>query len=226
MKKIILFYLISTSIAIAQDCKTFAYFKNGSEFEMSNFDQKQKLISKSKSKVVDIKNAVSATEAKVETKSFNAKGKEQFSSYITFKCNSQGISMSMKNMMNAEQMAGFKDMEMKIEETFIEYPRDMKVGAKLKDGNFKAEIFTGAMKIMTMNLSVSERQIVAKEDITTSFGNISCYKLTYKGNMKTIVGMSFEVTEWYSPLYGIVKTETLRNGKSMGYSLLTNAVIK
>ena len=173
------------------------------------------------STVTDVKNAGNTTEASMDTKTINAKGKEQFSAKATVKCAGNSLSVSMKNMMNSEQMAGMKDMEMKVDETYLDYPANMKVGSNLKDGNFKADFYNGGMKLMSMNLTVSDRKVVAQEDIETPAGKFNCYKLTYKGSMKTIVNMSYDVAEWFSPKYGVVKSETYRNGKSMGYSILT-----
>jgi hypothetical protein len=223
VKRVILLILVSYSLSKAQTCSTNNYFKKGAEFEVTNFDNKNKVISKSKSRVLDIKSSGNTTEANVETKSFNAKGKEQMGTNVIVKCNNNSISMSMKGLINAEQMAGLKDMEMKIDETYLDYPSSLNIGNNLKDGNFKADMYTGGTKLMTMNLSVSDRKVVAKEEIETTAGKIACYKINYKGNIKTIVSMTYDVSEWYSPKYGVVKTETYKNGKSMGYSILTNS---
>ncbi len=220
----ILFFLVIFSAA-GQKCDTYSFLKKGTEIEMSNYNAKGKLVSISKSKVLEINNLGGKTEAKVEAKSLNEKGKETFSTNLNVLCSGDKVSFSMKNMMGSDQMAGMKDMEMKVDETMLDYPSNFTVGNTLKDGNFKAEMYTGGMKIMTMNFNITNRKVVGQENVTTPAGEFNCYKITYSGNIKTIVNMNFDATEWYSPKLGLVKSETTRNGKSMGYSILsqTNA---
>lgn len=217
----ILFIFSILFSANAQTCDTYSFLKKGTEIEMTSYDAKGKVVSKNRSKVLDVSNVAGNTEAKVEAKNLTEKGKETFSTNVNVLCSGDKVSFSMKNMMGSDQMAGMKNMEMKIDETLLDYPKNISVGKTLKDGSFKADMYSGGMKLMTMNFNITNRKVVAEENITTPAGAFNCYKITYSGNIKTIVNMNFDVTEWYSPKIGLVKSETMRNGKSMGYTLLT-----
>lgn len=222
MLRLFLFLFLSTSIITkAQNCENFGFFKKGAEIEMTSFDSKGRMVSKGKSKVIDIVNVSEGKEAKVETKTYNEKGKEQFAGNANVVCAGNRVSFSMKNMVAGDQMAAMKNMEMKIDETMLDYPNNISIGSSLKDGSFKAEMYSGGMKLMTLNYNITNRKVIGEEDLATPAGNFKCYKITYSGQMKSVVSTSFDVTEWYSPKMGLVKTETSRNGKSMGYTIIT-----
>jgi hypothetical protein len=216
-----LILFLSYYTGTAQTCNTFGFLKKGAEIEMTNFDAKGKVTSKAKSTVLDVVNKGSDVEAKVETKSVNEKGKELMSGSVSVVCHGSYVSFSMKNMMSGDQTSMMKNMEVKVDETMLDYPNNISVGNTLKDGNFKADMFSGGMKLMTMNFNITNRKVVAEENLTTPAGTFNCYKITYTGNMKTIVNMNFDATEWYSPKIGLVKSETTRNGKLMGSTMLT-----
>lgn len=221
--RIPIFILFFTSTLFGQTCDSFGFMKKGTQIEMSSFDSKGKLVSKATSKVLDLINTGGNLEAKMDTKNINDKGKETFSGVASVLCNGSNVSFSMKNMMLNDQLAGMKGMEMKIDETMLDYPNNIIVGSSLKDGSFKAEMYSGGMRLMTLNFNITNRKVVAEENLNTPAGSFNCYKITYSGNMKTIVNMNFEVTEWYSPRIGLVKSETTRNGKAMGYTQVTQA---
>lgn len=66
------------------------------------------------------------------------------------------------------------------------------------------------------------------EKITTPAGSWDAYKITYNGLFRMQMAgigipMNMQVTEWFVPGFGVVKTETYsKNGKLMGSSLLTS----
>ncbi|MES2795698.1 MAG: hypothetical protein V4683_07030 [Bacteroidota bacterium] len=225
VRLLIILLFLSIESVIGQNCNSLGFLKKGAEVELTSYDHKGKIVSVGKSKVLEVVSTADNLEAKAETKSFNEKGKELFGGNVSVLCNGSRVSFSMKNMIAGDQMANMKNMEMKVDETMLDYPNNISVGSSLKDGSFKAEMFSGGMKLMTMNFNITNRKVIGQESLTTPAGTFNCYKISYSGNMKTIVSMSFEVVEWYSPTIGLVKSETTRNGKSMGYTQLTKAIV-
>jgi hypothetical protein len=219
---ILLLIIMVLNRANGQMCKNYKFFQSGSEIEMSHFDKKNKLTSVSISKVKNITSLPNGYESSMESVMKDEKGKEVFSGDLKIKCENDILALSMKNMIPGDQLAGLKDMEMKINETFIDYPASLNETAMLKDGNFSAEIYSGNMKIMTMKFEILNRKVVGKENVSTKAGNFDCVKITYTSKIKMVFNISYEVTEWFSPSLGVIKTETSNKGKIIGTSILTS----
>ncbi|MBO9636871.1 MAG: hypothetical protein J7576_01755, partial [Siphonobacter aquaeclarae] len=101
----------------------------------------------------------------------------------------------------------------------------MTTSSRLPDGNFHLETSMNGMKIMSLNLSVTDRQVVGKESVTTPAGTYDCLKITTRQQMKSVMSFDYETTEWYAPSNGIVvKTELYRKGKLQSISQLTKLV--
>jgi hypothetical protein len=222
MRYPILFTILFTStFCLAQACQTYKLFNSGAKLEMSHYDKKGKFTSKTITKVLKVNNEGNNINAEIESVGMDEKGKTQFSGNLNIKCTPSGISLSMKNMLNPDQLKSMKDMEVKIDETMLDYPTSLADGSILKDGTFKAETYLSGMKIMTMHFNISERKVVGKESITIPAGTFDAVKISYKGGFKAIVSMNYDVVEWYSPTYGVLKSESFKDGKSMGYSVLS-----
>ncbi len=222
MKNLFILALLVFSFNIyGQTCQDFVYFKNNSEIEITHYDKKGKLSSKSNTKVLNINTSATGTDAKVKTTMFDEKGKKLIESDLDVRCANNIISMSLKNLMPQDQLSSMKDMEVKIDETFLDYPTDMSDNTILKNGNFKAEVYSGTMKIMTMKFDISDRKILGKESITTSAGTFDCFKISYTSKFSAIFNFTMDVVEWYSPKVGLVKSETMKGGKPVGTSVLT-----
>ena len=72
-----------------------------------------------------------------------------------------------------------------------------------------------------MSVEITNRKVEGKESITTAAGTWDCFKISYHSKVlvKIIVGipMNSNVTEWYAPGFGVVKTES--NG---GWTAITS----
>jgi len=129
-----------------------------------------------------------------------------------------------KVAMPQENMAAYKDMEVKAEETFIEYPSSLSADQSLKDVNFKMEMYNKGTLFVTITFDEVNRKVINKESITTPAGTWDCWKITYDMKFKAStaplnIGIPFNmlVTEWFCPGFGIVKSETYtKNGKLVG----------
>ncbi len=64
----------------------------------------------------------------------------------------------------------------------------------------------------TVSVSITDRKVAGKETVTTSAGTWECYKITYKSKITMKIGIGIpikmDVTEWYAPGFGVVKTES------------------
>jgi hypothetical protein len=97
----------------------------------------------------------------------------------------------------------------------------------LKDADFSMD-----MKMNTgMNAKVDFRQInrkvLNKENISTPAGSWDAYIIGYDANFKMKLGpmgipMNYTAKEWFVPGVGIVKSETYKNGKLAGSTMITS----
>jgi hypothetical protein len=97
-------------------------------------------------------------------------------------------------------------------EAFIEYPANMKEGRCLKDASFSMDFKSAGGIGGHISLEMTKRKVESKETVTTPAGTWDCYKITYHSKMVFKIGigipMNTDVTEWYAPGFGTVKTES------------------
>ncbi|MCU0467692.1 MAG: DUF3108 domain-containing protein [Arcicella sp.] len=224
MKKIwfvLLFSFITITLTEAQSCG-YLLMTNNAEVEMSMYDKKGNSSGKVIYKVI----SSNGTEAKVNSKVFNEKGKELTTAEGTYKCDGKKFAVDMRAMLPGEQAKSMnmKDMEVKTNDATLYYPTNLSVGSSLPDNEFVADTYTGGMKIMSMNLRVTDRKVEGKENITTPAGTFECYKISSNQNVKAIFNISMQTIEWFSPNVGIIKTETYRKGDLVSSTLITKIV--
>ncbi len=186
---------------------------------MSMYDRKGNTDGKVVYKVL----SSNGSQARVNSKVFNEKGKELTSNEGTYKCDGNNFSVDMKALLPGDQAKTMemKGMEIKSNNASLNYPSSMSVGAILPDNEFSADTYSGGMKLMSMTLKVTDRKVEAKESIKTPAGTFECYKITSNRYIKAIFNISMQTTEWFSPNIGVVKTETYRKGDLVSSVLIT-----
>lgn len=211
----------------AQDCKSFYYLSDNSTVEMTVYDRKGKESGKQTWKITDVKNNDKGYVSTIESMFIDDKGKETAKGKGTYICHNGVLKADMRMAVPQQQMEAYKDMEVRADEVFIEYPQNMSAGQTLQDGIFKMEMYNKDALATTINFSQVNRKVEGKEKITTPAGSWDAYKITYDGQMKAMIGgigipMNFKAVEWFAPGFGMVKSETYtKNGKLMGSTLLT-----
>jgi hypothetical protein len=238
MKKLFLLIacLVVTSALFAQDCSHYLYLQKNKTIEMTGYNKKGDVMSKSVSKVSDVQTSSGVTTANVASEIYDKNGKLMGSSTSNYSCNGGVISMQMHiNTNQNSKQAGDKpgaDMNIKVSNNggnSEEYPLNMKVGDHLKDYTSQVMIGNGA----AATVKVTDRQVLAKESVTTPAGTWECFKISYKsavsfnGNssagsadttnkVSSLLGrlkikaptMNTETTVWFAPEFGMVKMET------------------
>ena len=73
-------------------------------------------------------------------------------------------------------------------------------------------------------MDISDRMIAARERLETPAGAFDCLKITY--NILSQIGfvkVNMSATEWYSPEYGTIRSETYnKKGKLVSYMVLNS----
>jgi hypothetical protein len=222
MKKLLCCIIIALPFlsSNAQNCKAYIPYDEGTVTEMTNYDKKGKKLGK-------VTQTVSAVEHKGSTTTFSVhqvfedpKSDEIIETDVNFKCVDGTFYIDMNGYLDKKQMEAYQGMEVKLSMDEIDIPSSYKVGQQLKDGYIQMEVIGGPMPIK-MTISIENRKVLAEEKVTTPAGTFDCVKISQDVKTKAIVNMTVSSVEWYAEGVGVVKTETLRKGKLMGYSELT-----
>ncbi|MCE7072051.1 MULTISPECIES: TapB family protein [Dyadobacter] len=228
MKKLLLWsllllFFIQTK-SIAQDCGGLV-LKQGSGFEMMNYDGKGKETGKIIYKILDVSTEGAFTVFNIEMEAMNPKGKSELKNVYKMKCDGNVISMDAKSLISQEQLKSFQNMEMKFTYENIEYPTKYNVGDKLKDASVKGNGQSGPMAV-NFDMMIKNRSVTGQEKLTLPAGTFDAYKiksdLSFEMRMGFPVKMEMESISYRAP--GVawdLKTETYRKGKLIGRSELT-----
>ena len=127
------------------------------------------------------------------------------------------------------EMQNIEGAEMSVEGDHIIIPPSLSVGDILPESHTEITFKMGETNIgkMTVGMTMSDREVVGQEDITTPAGTFSCYKITHNMTVETnIMGMNrtsrMMGTEWIAEGVGVVRSEQHSDkGKLDSYSLLT-----
>lgn len=210
----------------AGSCTTYYPLTQGSEFEISSYNAKDKLQSRAVYLVKDREETPEGIDANVHYTIYDDKDKMVQENDMTMQCKGGNFYMEMKNMMSPDMTKAYKDMEAKATTTYLEYPGSMKVGDQLKDGNIKIDLISGGNTIGNITIDAKNRKVTGKEDVTTPAGKFSAYKIEYDMNMNTKIGINIpvemKIKEWIAEDAGVVRSEAYnKNGKLASYSVLS-----
>lgn len=223
MKKILCSIIIVLPFLVskAQDCKAYIPYEKGTVTEITNYDKKGRSIGV-------VTQTVTAVEHKGNNATFSVHqvfedpqgDGETIETDVTFKCVDGTFYIDMNGYMDQKQMQAYEGMEVKVSMEEIDIPSSYKVGQQLKDGYIQMDVSGGPIPIK-MVVSIENRKVVAEEKVTTPAGTFDCVKISQDVVTKSIMNMTISSIEWYAEGVGMVKTETIRKGKLMGYSELT-----
>lgn len=228
MKKLVLSCLLLIVAIIhpitAQNCIGVT-LKEGSGYEMANYDGKGKLLGTSVYKVKKVSEADGFTVVEMDFQSLDAKGRSEMGSTYTLKCNGDQLFIDAKSLLGAKQQKSFGDAEMKFTAKDLVFPMKYKVGETLPDGSLNGSGTSGPMTIV-MDIKIKDRKVVSQEKITTPAGSFDSYKVTSLMNItsKTFMNVSFDfdVVSFRSPgVLWDVKSETYQKGKLVATTELT-----
>lgn len=224
----------STAPAVAQrpdqamllfgsSCADFSWFKKGAELAYEALDAKGKVQGGIAMKVIDLKNQGSKTIAHIDA-TMSSKAFDDISYPMNYICDGDKIYMDIASMMKAMMeknpdmknqavQDAFENMEINVDEGFASFPKSMYPGMELENLSFSFKTSVAGNE-MSFQTTVSERQVVAKEKVTTPAGTFDCLKIrSVNTTSLQIMGMNQSMpatTEllWIAPGVGMVKQET------------------
>jgi hypothetical protein len=231
MKKFYLIILISfISYETQSQCNTYFNFKEGAEYEMTHYSDKDKVTGKSLSQILSVDDNGGVLTAHIKGTAFDKKGEEITSMNFEYICDDGVLKMDMNKFIPKDMFGSDAEIEFEMEGDYLELPESLEIGQSLKDGMIEGKMTmegNPAMANMGISVKIFNRKVEAKEDITTPAGSFPCYKISYDMESSTkVMGMNNKVImkgiDYISEGVGVIKTESYnKKGDLSSYSLLT-----
>lgn len=167
-------------------------------------------------KVSDLKKSGNNLTATVNSELIDKKGKPASKAVNQIECQNGTLMMDMKMFIPSTQQEQMGDISGSTEKVYLEYPSNMKTGDALKDGVFSMNFSAKGGMNGRIDVNITNRKVEGKESVTTPAGTWECFKITYHTKIifKMGIGIPFnmDVTEWYAPGFGMVKSESEKGG--------------
>jgi hypothetical protein len=204
-------FCLAGTAARSQNCNYY-FLQNGKTAEITVYNKKNAETGKNVYKISSVNKSGTTTTAVVNTELFDKKGKSFAKATNNMKCEGGALMVDLKVFMSPEQ-AGQLKAQAKAADVYLSYPTSMKPGDALEDGRFTMDIKQDNGIESTVTINITDRKVEGQESVTTPAGTWNCFKITYKSNIKiTMMGIGIpvkaDVTEWFAPNFGVVKTES------------------
>ncbi len=224
---IFLISFLGSGFIIDDSCNSYFPMKEGTKFELSYFNAKDKFQGKTEYEITEKTEEGSKIIATVHIISYDKKEKSVLESDYNVSCEDGMLEIDIRGILNAaqmQQMSTMKDMDVTVETENIHFPSDLDVGDQLDDGSLEMKVSSsaGGMNILSFKTEITDRKVIGKESITTPAGNFNCIILTSNIQSKAgFANFSFETKDWIAKNVGVVRSETYRKGSLDSYTHLT-----
>jgi len=212
------------NLAAAQDWHTYFPSKVGTEWDITNSDEKGKDATVITYKIVDRKASELTLDFVIIDKK---KNKEISKGTTTYNFDGQVLKMSLKDFFPATGVQGNPDVEMKLSGDELTYPNSLTPGQSLPDASAKMESFMNGMRIMSIVMKITERKVGQNTSITTTAGTFDCIEISQKSEVKAIFQATSITKMWLAKGKGIIKSENYNEkGKLTSVSIVTRFIEK
>jgi len=213
MKKIYFLLLIAVgSAGYSQQCGNYFFLQSNKTIEMSISNKKGKDVGKLIYVISDVATKGSVTTGTVNSEFIDKNGKSVSKATNSIQCENGNLMMDMKMFIPSAQMEQMGDISATGAASYLEYPSVLKEGDALKDASFSMDFKSASGLGGHISIDMTNRKGQGKESVTTPAGTWDCYKITYHSKMIFKMGigipMNADVTEWFAPGFGVVKTES------------------
>jgi hypothetical protein len=211
-------FSVTVQFSLAQDCSNYYYLQNNKTIEMTISNNKGKESGKMIYSISNSSKAGNTHSATINSEFIDSKGKSITKAVNNVKCEAGVMKMDMKMFIPAAQQEQLASGAASASNVYLEYPANMKVGDNLNDGQFSMDAENAGGMKSSLEISITDRKVEAKESITTPAGTWECFKITTKNKITTKIAgigipIKMDVTEWFAPGFGVVKTES-KGGKT------------
>lgn len=214
----------ATNIFAQSKCSRFYPLEEGTSFQYTLYNNKDKVEGTTDYLVTDVHNADGNTNATMKLKFTDSNGKNIIESDYKISCTDSGIKIDFQSLFPTQMKQQYEDMgmEMDITGTDIDIPNNLTVGQTLDDSNINVSMSMTGMK-MQINIDNYDRKVQDKETVTTAAGTFDCYLLTEKTKSKIMMAnQEMSSKTWLAENVGMVKQETYnKKGKLISRMELT-----
>ena len=215
---------LTFAAAHAQEaCNAYFPFEEGVVLEYQYYNKKDKPEGSSYMEITALeKTGEGGIEATVTSRFSDKKGKEVYDGSYVVRCEGSTLYMDMSKLIPSQMLESMGEMKTTMEGDGLVIPADLAVGQSLPDAEMTIELAGGGLgNLMNMNYSITNRQVEAKETVTTPAGTFDCFKITYDTSMKMMMNKTFQSAEWYAEGVGVVKSATYdKKGRLDSYMVL------
>lgn len=217
---LILFLCIASWAFSQDDCNMYYPLTEGTKFQITTFDKKNKPTSTLDYKVLKVTNTSEGKVGTIHGTVKDKKGKTEAEMEFKVTCKDDKLSVDFESLLNPQMLAQFGEMDYEITGTNIDWPNDLSVGQTLPDANMNMKIGMSGIN-MNMSIDIKNRKVTGKETVTTPAGTFDCLVLSYDTEVNMGMRQKISSKQWVSKGVGMVKQEDFQNGKSIGITLLT-----
>lgn len=229
LKKVFLtLFLFATGLMAWAQCDLYHDYSQVKSYEMTSYDTKDKMTGKSVMNVKDYQGTPDGFVTTIQTVSYDKKNKEVGDNSFSMECKDGTILIDLKDWVPASSLEAMKASEFEITGENLQIPQNLKVGKILPDAQMVAKAKQENVGMLQVTVSVSNRIVESKEQVTTPMGTFDTYKISYllksESEMMGIkVPFTIKGIDYVAPGMGVIKSETFnKSGKLIGYTLLTN----
>ncbi len=199
----------STILTAQNKCQGYFAFDSGVAMEYTTYDKKGALQLVSAQKVIKVENTADGIlEALVETKTTDKNGKTPIEGQFRMRCKDNTLIMDMTSMLGPQGAGAFANLEVSVTGDDLQLPSNLTPGQTLPDATAQIKAGTGGVALITMNVTIRDRKVVAKETIQTTAGSFECIKMTYIAETKMLGTKAIETAVWYADGVGMIRQES------------------
>jgi len=222
----VLVFLLFLSVALfAQSdiCRNgYLPFREGVSFELTSYNQKGKVASVIRHGVKEISPLSSGFRATIEMQILDDKGKATSGGQYFIDCADGGFSLDMSSMLSPESLTAMSSLQVDVTGDGLSIPNTLTPGQSLPDGKMEMKASMGNIALINMSISISDRNVISKETLTTPAGVFDCVKLTQTTTIGGLGNKSYVGTTWLAPGVGTVRSENYnKKGEVESYTELT-----
>lgn len=215
---------------VGSSCADFSWFNKGAILAYEEIDEKGKSDGELKMEVLGLTSKGSATIAEVEA-TISSSNFDDLVYTMNYICDGDMLYMDISAMMKAMMennpemekegvQEAMQNMEIDFSNGYASFPKKMYPGMELDDLSFSFKTKSGPSE-MSFETVVTDRQVVANENVTTKAGTFACLKIRSVSNT-TLNALGIDQTMpsnteymWIAPGVGMVKQETYTEKEKM-----------
>ena len=215
--------LITVLITNAQNCDGFFPLTEGTTFQHTSYNKKDKLVSISDHKITSSQSITNGTQATLELSITDDKNEQSNKFNYIVECKNGKFYIDTKYLYSV-LTSNYNGMDITFEDGISTVPNNIKVGDKLEDVMMKINVKSSGTNIITMTISITDRLVKAKESKTTPAGTYDCFVLTQNSTIKmgSMITVKNSSKNWIAKGFGSVRSENYnKKGNLEDYSVLT-----